>query len=82
MSEFVFSPPLKLVPRITVRTLSDAVAYVRTCPGVRRPFIQAAIQQSMSKAVTVDQQRFCAKGFRLWAEAEGYLLGEEIANPG
>jgi hypothetical protein len=49
---------------------------------VRRPFIQAAIQQSMSKAVTVDQQRFCAEGFRLWTEVEGFLLGEEIANPG
>jgi hypothetical protein len=78
MSEFVFSPPLRLVPRVTVRTLGDAVDYVRTCPGVvRRPFIQSAVQRLLLKAITVDQQLSSAKGFRLWAEAEGLLLGEE-----
>ena len=78
MSEFVFSPPLRLVPRVIVCTLSDAVDYVRTCPGaVRRPFIQSMVQRSLLKAVTVDQQCSSAKEFRLWAEAEGFLLGEE-----
>jgi hypothetical protein len=78
MSEFVFSPPLRLVPRVTIRTLSDAVDYVRTCPGVvRRPFIQSAVQRLLLKSVTVDQQYSSAKGFRLWAEAEGFLLSED-----
>jgi hypothetical protein len=79
MSEYVFTPPLELVPRVIVHTLSDAAAYVRTCPGVRRPIIRAGILRSMSAASTSDQQRFAAKGFRMWAEAEGLLLGEKIA---
>jgi hypothetical protein len=33
--------------------------------------------RSMSAASTSDQQRLSAKGFRLWAEAEGLLLGEK-----
>jgi hypothetical protein len=77
MSEFVFSPPLKLVPRVTVHTLSEASAYVLTLPNVRRPFTQAIVMRSMSAASTSDQQRLAAKGFRLWAEAEGLLLGEK-----
>jgi hypothetical protein len=31
----------------------------------------------MSAASTSDQQYYAAKGFRLWAEAEGLLLGEK-----
>jgi hypothetical protein len=74
MSEFAFSPPLKLVPRITVQTLSDASAYVQSCHRVRRPFIQAGVLRAMQAAFTPDQQRCAAKGFRLWAQAEGFLL--------
>jgi hypothetical protein len=73
MSEFVFSPPLKLVPRVTVHTLREASAYVQTCGQVRRPFTRAGVLRSMSAASTFDQQHFAAKGFRLWAETEGLL---------
>jgi hypothetical protein len=78
MSEFVFSPPLQLAPFSTIRTLSEASAYIRTClHPVRRPFTRAGVLRSMSVASTSDQQRFAAQGFRLWAEAEGLLLGEK-----
>jgi hypothetical protein len=77
MSEFVFSPPLKLAPRVIVSTLSEASAYLQACLEVRRPFTRAGVLRSMSAASTSDQQRFAAKGFRLWAEAEGLLLGEK-----
>jgi hypothetical protein len=77
MSEFVFSPPLQLVPRVTVQTLSEASAYVLTCAKARRPFTQAGVLRAMSAASTSDQQYYAAKGFRLWAEAEGLLLGEK-----
>jgi hypothetical protein len=80
MSEFVFSPPLELVPRVTVHTLSDAAAYVQSCPQVRRPFMRAGVLRSMLAATTSDQQCFAGKGFRLWADAEG-LLRLENANP-
>ena len=76
MSEFVFSPPLKLAPRATVNTLSEASAYIQMRVEVRRPFTAAAVVRSMSKAFTSDQQGHAARGFRLWAEAEGLLLGE------
>lgn len=75
MSEFFFSPPLTLVPRVTVHTLIEASAYARACPWGQRPFIRAGVLRSMSKATTSDQQRYAAQGFRLWAEAEGLLLG-------
>jgi hypothetical protein len=39
-----------------------------------RPFTRAGVLRSMSAASTFDQQRFAAKTFRLWAEAEGLLL--------
>jgi hypothetical protein len=42
MSEFVFSPPLKLAPRATVNTLSEASAYIQMRVEVRRPFTAAA----------------------------------------
>jgi hypothetical protein len=75
MSEFVFSPPLKLAPFSTIRTLSEASAYARTClHPVRRPYTRAGVLRSMSAASTSDEQRFAAKGFRLWAEAEGLVL--------
>ncbi len=74
MTEFVFSPPLRLFPSVTVQTLSDAAAYVRSRPQVRRPFTQASVLRATSAALTTDQQRFAAKGFRLWAETEGFLL--------
>jgi hypothetical protein len=76
MSEFVFTPPLKLAPRVTVNTLTEASAYIRTCLRVRRPFTQAGVLRSMSAASTSDQQQSAAKGFRLWVEAEGLLLSE------
>jgi hypothetical protein len=78
MSEFVFSPPLQLAPFSTIRTLSEASAYIRTClHPVRRPFTRAGVLRSMSAASTSDQQCFAAKAFRLWAEAEGLLLDGE-----
>jgi hypothetical protein len=76
MSEFVFTPPLKLAPRATVSTLTEASAYMRTCLDVRRPFTRAGVLRSMSAASTSDQQRLAAQGFRLWVEAEGLLLSE------
>jgi hypothetical protein len=76
MSEFVFTPPLKLAPRATVSTLTEASAYIRNCLHVRRPFTQAGVLRSMSAALTSDQQRLAANGFRLWVEAEGLLLSE------
>ncbi len=77
MSGFVFSPPLTLVPLVTVRTLGEASAYARTCPRVRRPFTQASVLRALSTASTTDEQCLAAKGFRLWAEAEGLLLNEK-----
>jgi hypothetical protein len=75
MSEFVFSPPLQLAPFSTIRTLSEASAYIRNClHPVRRPYTRAGVLRSMSAASTSDEQRFAAKGFQLWAEAEGLLL--------
>jgi hypothetical protein len=75
MSDFVFSPPLQLAPFSTIRTLSEASAYVRTClHPVRRPFMRAGVLRSMTAASTSDEQRFSAKTFRLWAEAEGLLI--------
>jgi hypothetical protein len=51
------------------------LAYIQMRVEVRRPFTAAAVLRSMSKAFTSDQQGNAAKGFRLWAEAEGVLLG-------
>jgi hypothetical protein len=76
MAEFVFSPPLLLLPHVTVHSLSEAVAYVRTCTDVRRPYMRAGILRAMLAASTADQQRLAGKGFRLWAETEGLLLGD------
>ena len=75
-SEVVFNPPLRLAPRVTVHTLREASTYAGTRLEVRRPFIQAGVLRSISAASTADQQRAAAKGFRLWAETEGLLLGE------
>ena len=75
-SEIVFSPPLKLEPRVVVQTLAEATAYARTRLSVRRPFIKAGVLRSMSAASTSDQQLAAAKGFRLWASTEGLLLGD------
>jgi hypothetical protein len=80
-SEIVFSPPLKLEPRVVVQTLREASGYARTRLSVRRPFIMAGVLRSMSAALTADQQHAAAKGFRLWAEAEGLVLGDQQPNP-
>jgi hypothetical protein len=80
MSEFVFSPPLHLAPFSTIRTLSEASAYIRTCSHpVRRPFTRAGVLRSMSAASTSDEQRCAAKTFRPWAEAEGLLLENDAS---
>jgi len=73
MAEFVFDPPLVLAPRATIRTLSEAMDYVRGCTTVRRPHIQAGVLRALSAAASDDQQRLAAKGFRLWVETEGFI---------
>jgi hypothetical protein len=76
MAEFAFSPPLLLLPRVTVHTLSGAVVYIQTCTDVRRPYTRAGILRAMLAASTAEQQRLAGKGFRLWAETEGLLVEE------
>jgi hypothetical protein len=77
MEDFAFTPPLLLAPNVTIRTLSEAAEYVQTCTEVRRLHRRFGVLRAMSAASTSDQQRIAAKGFRLWAEAEGLLLGEK-----
>jgi hypothetical protein len=76
MAEFAFSPPLQLLPNVIVHTLSEAVAYIQTCTDVRRPYTRAGILRAMLAASTAEQQRLAGKGFRIWAETEGLLLGD------
>jgi hypothetical protein len=73
MAEFVFDPPLLLAPDATIRTLSEAMDYVRGCATVRRPHTQAGVLRALSAARSDDQQRLAAKGFRLWVETEGFI---------
>jgi hypothetical protein len=77
MADFVFNPPLLLVPHTTIRTLSEAAEYVQNHPKVRRPNARLGVLQAILAAWTPDQQRIAAKGFRSWAETEGLLLGEK-----
>ncbi len=46
MTEFVFSPPLRLFPSVTVQTLSDAAAYVRSRPQVRLTILSKSLRES------------------------------------
>jgi len=73
MAEFVFDPPLLLAPHPTIRTLSEAMAYVRGCITVRRPHIRAGVLRALSAVSGDDQQRLAAKGFRLWVETEDFI---------
>jgi hypothetical protein len=77
MAEYVFTPPLLLVPHTTIRTLNEAAEYVLSRTEVRRPQARLGVLRAILTAGTADQQRIAAKGFRSWAETEGLLLGEK-----
>jgi hypothetical protein len=77
MADFVFNPPLLLVPHTTIRTLNEAAEYVQNRTEVRRPQARLGVLRAILAACTADQQRIAAKGFRWWAEGEGLLLGEK-----
>jgi hypothetical protein len=74
MSGFIFNPPLRLTPSVTVQTLNEASAYVQGCVQTQRPFIQAGVLRMLQSAYTPDQQRSAGKGFHLWAATEAFLL--------
>ncbi len=70
---FLFQPPLRLKRGVTIRTLEQAAAFVRSRVQVRVPLRRANILRRLETAAREAQQREAASAFRRWAEAEGLL---------
>jgi hypothetical protein len=68
---FLFEPPLRLTGGVTIRTLEQAAAFVRSRIQVRVPLRRANILRRLETAGREVQEREAARAFRLWAEAEG-----------
>jgi hypothetical protein len=73
MADYVFTPPLLLVPHTTIHTLSEAAVYIRNCTDVQQPRTRGSVLRIIASAAIPEQQRLAAKAFRFWAEAEGLL---------
>jgi hypothetical protein len=73
MADYVFTPPLLLVPHTTIHTLCEAAVYIRNCTDVRHPRTRESVLRIIASAAILEQQRLAAKAFRFWAEAEGLL---------
>ena len=67
---FLFEPPLRLKHGVTIRTLEQAAAFVRSRIQVRVPLRRANILRRLETAAREIQQREAARAFRCWAEAE------------
>ena len=76
---FLIEPPLRLKHGVTIRTLEQAAAFVRSRIEVRVPLRRANILRRLETAVREAQAREAASAFRRWAEAEG--LFEVDARP-
>ncbi len=76
MSDFRFTPPLRLAGKLvtTVRSLDDAAAYVRAYKGARRPMTQDGVLHRIEGAKSEAEQIEAANAFRAWAEAEGLVI--------
>jgi hypothetical protein len=77
MADFVFNPPLLLVPHTTIHSLREAILYIRKCTDVQQRRTRDSVLRIIASAAIPEQQRLAAKTFRFWAEAEGLLLGEK-----
>ena len=67
-------PPLTLKGGVVVRTLDDAVAFVRSYRDPHLPKSSAAVLLSIEEANDKNRGRVAASMFRVWAKAEGVLV--------
>jgi hypothetical protein len=71
---YKFNPPLTLKGDVVVRTLDEAVAFVRSYQNPQLPKSSAALLLTLEEANDLNQRRVAATMFRMWAEAVGVLV--------
>jgi hypothetical protein len=74
MKECEFEPPLTLKGDAVMRTLADALRFVRRYGQARRPPMRDSVLHRLERADSETEQRDAISAFRGWAEAENLIL--------
>jgi len=76
MAPYAIDPPLQLAgnPNVFIRSLDDAVAFLKECTNARRPMSQRSVLRRLEGANRPAEQKYAAHAFRFCAEGEGLLI--------